>query len=114
MTILVSLPPPIEENLRRAARIQSISPENLAAQILEDAFTDETFETPEQVVERIKRLPPDPSNIRPATVSLKELLENSPIDPEFDVAEWQRQWDQIEQEMKAISRANREAEGLDF
>lgn len=114
MTILVSLPTSIEDSLRRAARMQSISPEHLAAQILEDAFTDEGFETPEQVIERIKRLPPDPSNIRLATVSLKELLENSPVDPDFDVAEWQRQWNLIEQEMKAVSRANREAEGLDF
>jgi len=111
---MIKLPEAVERSLRAKAERQRLAPEDLAAHILLDALTDEVFETPEQVIERIKRLPPDPSNIRPATASLKELLENSPIDPDFDVAEWQRQWDLIEQEMKAVSRANREAEGRDF
>lgn len=114
MTILVTLPTSVEESLRRAARIQSMSPEHLAAQILEDAFEVEGFETPEQVIERIKRLPPDPDDVRLATTSLSDLLENAPIDPSFDLEAWQGQWNLIEQEVKAIERANSKAEGLDF
>jgi hypothetical protein len=112
MTITIDLPVSVEENLRDAAAFQHISPEELAAQIIGDAFQVEVFETPEQVVERIKRLPRDPSNIRPATASLKELLENAPVDPDFDLETWQREWAKAEEEMKAITRANSIAEGF--
>ncbi|MCZ2114591.1 MAG: hypothetical protein LC131_12280 [Anaerolineae bacterium] len=112
MTITIKLPAPIEESLREAATIQRISPEELAAQILEEAFQLELFETLEQVVERAKRLPRNPDNIRPATASLKELLEDAPVDPEFDLTAWQRDWQKVEKEMKEISRANTIAEGF--
>ena len=112
MMITIELPVFVEENLREAASLQRVSPEKLAAQILEDAFQPKVFQTLEQVVEHAKRLPRDPNNIRPATASLKELLENAPVDPDFDLEKWQQEWAKVEEEMKAISRANSIAEGF--
>jgi hypothetical protein len=112
MTITIELPITVEESLREAAAFQRMSPEDLAARILEDAFQPEVFQTLEQVIERAKRLPRDPQNIRPATASLKELLENAPVDPNFDLERWRREWEKVEEEMKAISHANAIAEGF--
>lgn len=112
MTITIDLPVTVEESLREAATFQRMSPEELAAQILEEAFQPEVFQTLEQVVEHAKRLPRNPDNIRPATVSLKELLENAPVDPDFDLEKWKREWEMVEKEMKTISRVNAIAEGL--
>lgn len=113
MTIVVTLPTSVEDSLRRAARLQSIAPEHLAAQILEDAFVDEAFPTLEEVVAKIKALPFKPENIRPAVGSLKEVLESTPHDPDFDLETWQREWDKVEEEMRAVTRANSIAEGFD-
>lgn len=67
----------------------------------------------EQLVERIRSTPPDPAMIRHATGSLKEALENSPPpDSDFDIDEWNRQWAEVEREMKEVTRANSAAEGL--
>lgn len=58
-------------------------------------------QTPEEVVADIKRQGPGVPNVRRATASLRELLENSPSDPDFDLAEWQREWAAIEAEIEA-------------
>ncbi len=56
--------------------------------------------TLEDVVADIKRL--GPSRLaREPTASLKNLLENSPHDPNFNLEEWTREWAKIEAEMKA-------------
>lgn len=66
----------------------------------------------EELVERIKRLGADSRNITPASGNLAEKLRNpvTEADPNFDLAEWTRQWDAIEAEMKAASLAHEEAE----
>lgn len=112
MTITIDLPIIVEKSLREAATFQRMSPEELAARILNDAFQPEVFQTLEQVIERAKRLPRDPQNIRPATASLKELLKNAPVDPHFDLENWRREWEKVEEEMKAISHANAIVEGF--
>lgn len=114
MTISIQLPDTLEENLRRAALQQRLSPEVLAVRILEDALSEEMFATPEQVVAQIKALPKNSANIRPASGSLYEALENAPEDPLFDLQEWQAQWALVEEKMKAITRANTLTEGLDI
>jgi hypothetical protein len=58
-------------------------------------------QTPEEVVADIKRQGPGVPNVRRATASLRELLENAPSDPGFDLAEWQREWAAIEAEIEA-------------
>jgi len=126
MTIMIQLPNPVEDSLRQAARRQRLTPEAYAAQLIEDALTTaelpgikegptpEVLTTLEELVASIQSLPRDPNNIRPATGSLQELLENAPEDPEFDLDEWQRQWDLFEQELKEIERADRERDGLGY
>ena len=61
-------------------------------------------QTPEEVVADIKRQGPGVPNVRRATASLRELLENSPSDPDFDLEEWTREWAKIEAEMKAAEK----------
>lgn len=62
----------------------------------------------EDLVARIKATPPNPNAIRPATGSLAEYLSQSiaaeSADEEFDEEEWQRNWDAIEREMKAVTK----------
>ena len=57
--------------------------------------------TLEEVVADIKRRGPGVPNVRKATASLKELLKNSPHDPDFNLEEWTRDWARVEAEMKA-------------
>ena len=113
MTLLITLPKTTEASLREAAERRKIAPETLAAQILEEALVPDPFPTLEEVVAKIKALPRDPDNIRPATASLRELLENAPEDPDFDLVRWQEEWDRVEAEMKAIERADSIADGID-
>jgi preprotein translocase subunit SecD len=57
--------------------------------------------TLEDVVADIKRRGPGVPNYREATASLKDLLENAPYDPDFDLAEWEREWAKIDAEIEA-------------
>jgi plasmid stability protein len=112
MAITITLPDVLAAKLETEAQAQRRSLEDLVVSLLNDAVAEETFPTPEEVVARIKATPPNPNNIRPATGSLAEYLSRLvPEDPDFNVAEWERQWDAIEAEMKAITRANDIAEG---
>lgn len=113
MTLLIDLPKSTEKNLREAARRQQLSPERLAAQILEDALAPDPFPTLEEVVAKIKALPIKPENVRLATGSLGDLLASDPEDVEFDLEGWQQEWDKVEAEMKTMGRINRLAEGFD-
>jgi hypothetical protein len=66
----------------------------------------------EDLVAEIKRMPPNPANIKPASGLLGEKLAN-PVtdpDPDFDLEEWTREWDRLEAEMKAQSLAHEAAE----
>jgi len=56
-------------------------------------------------------LQPNPAIFHPATQSLADKLADSPVDPTFDAQGWNREWAQVEAEMKAITRANNVAEG---
>lgn len=62
--------------------------------------------TLEEVVAGIKRLGPS-RLVREPTTSLKNLLENSPHDPDFNLEEWTREWARIEAEMKAEEERDR-------
>ena len=73
-----------------------------------------------RLVERIQATPPNPRNVfseedlRASSQRLMEYLAASiaaedPNEP-FDEQEWNRQWDAVEAEMKAVTIANRLAE----
>ena len=131
MTLTITLPEKMAERIQRKAEESHLSAEEIAVDLLQGALDDEAtlqaepsngyrpisepdddFPTPEEVVAKIKALgPTDPRYIRPATGSLAEALRSIPHDPDFDFATWERQWAEIEAEMKAITRANDIAEG---
>ena len=67
--------------------------------------------TPEEAVELIRTTPANPTQIRPATVSLADLLQAAPSDPTFHLESWQCQWSEAEAEFKSLARANDVAEG---
>ena len=68
--------------------------------------------TPEEAVARIRSMPANPAQLRPATVSLVEVLQSAQSEPSFDLESWQRQWSAVESELKSMTRANDVAEGL--
>jgi len=135
MTLTITLPEKIAEQLQRKAKERHLSATAVAIDLLENALDEQTnfhpalvngkilvtetddgaeedFPTPEEVVAKIKALgPSNPRNIRLAQGSLAEVLCSIPSDPDFDFEEWNRQWAEIEAEMKAINRANDIAEG---
>lgn len=116
MTITLTLPQALAEKLASSAKSRRQSVEDLAFTILDESLDQsDTQRELEELVARIKALPPNPNAIRPATGSLAEYLAQSIAaeDPneEFDQEEWQQNWDAIEAEMKAVTRANDLAEG---
>jgi hypothetical protein len=62
--------------------------------------------TLEDVVADIKRLGPSRA-VRESTASLKDLLEDSPHNPDFNLEEWTRDWAKVEAEMKAEEERDR-------
>lgn len=114
MALIIELPDAVEDDLREAARQQQVAPEELAIQILKDVLHYDSWESPpldpsaslEEVVAMIKQVPPDPRAIRRAKGSLRELLENSPVDPDFDMEAWQREWAKAEEEINGARRSN--------
>ena len=112
MTIMISVPRSLEDNLREAARRQRVSPEQLAVQILEEALVDNELPTLEEVVAKIKALPRRPENLRPAVGSLRDLLAADSEDAEFDLEAWQREWAKVEEEMRATTHNDDITEGF--
>jgi hypothetical protein len=111
MVLTIQLQNPLLEQLQHKAKILHLPVEELVLDILNDAVEDEgPFPTPEEVALKIKNTPPNPASIRPATGSLLEHLRNSPVDPDFDLEAWTREWERVEAEMKMTTILNRIAE----
>jgi cell pole-organizing protein PopZ len=89
-----------------AASVQDRSIEAVVIDLLREAFVDDTLPTLDEVVARIRALPPNPANFRPASGSLAEFLAERK-DSEFDLAAWEAEWAQVEAEMEAIDLAGR-------
>jgi hypothetical protein len=111
MTIEITLPDYLAEQLRRKAAEQQATPEAVAIDLLEAALGEDLWPTPEEVVAKIKATPPDPGAIRPAEGSLADYLRQREPDPEFDIEGWNRGWEAVEAELKMMTRANDIAEG---
>ncbi|MGH9846180.1 MAG: hypothetical protein ACREEM_46355 [Blastocatellia bacterium] len=122
MAITITLPDILATKLQTEAQARDRSAEEFAVELLDQALTAEPKETEhfpltlEEVVAKIKSLPPNPNAYRLPTGSLADYLEKSLAaeaedDEEFDLEAWQREWDAVEEEMKAITRANDIAEG---
>ena len=112
MAITITLPNKIETLLQREAQEQQVSAEELALEILGEALEkEETFPSLKEVVAKIQATPPNPHSLRPAKGSLADILRDAPEDPHFNLAEWNRNWSEVEEEMKALTQANAIAEG---
>jgi plasmid stability protein len=111
MSLTIILPDPLAEQLQRKAETSHHSVEEIALEILQNALEWEGAPTLEEVVDKIKRLPPNPANIRPAKGSFADALRNSPHDPKFDLDEWEQNWALFEAELKATAIANDIREG---
>jgi plasmid stability protein len=113
MSVTITLTDPLAEQLRIRAKRQHLQVEELVFTILKNALqpANQNVLTPEEVVAKIKATPPTPKNIRPATGSLLEALRNAPDYPDFDLETWEKEWADVEREMKAVTRANALAEG---
>ncbi|MFN8491551.1 MAG: hypothetical protein U0350_28395 [Caldilineaceae bacterium] len=103
----ITLPDELANQLQKTAEAQQLSVEETAALILRSALQNEHFfPTLEQVVAKIKATPPNPLSIRPAQGSLADALRNAPHDPEFNLANWTRQWEAVEAEIRAMASAS--------
>jgi|WetSurMetagenome_2_1015567.scaffolds.fasta_scaffold75394_3 hypothetical protein len=87
--IAVLLPPDEYEAYRAWRQAESIHIDWSEGRTLEDVVAD------------IKRRGPGIPNYREATVSLKDLLENTSHDPTFNLEEWEREWAKINAEIEA-------------
>ena len=112
MTLVLTLPEQVEKQLYHQATIRELSPETVALELLQKAVAedDNDFPSPEETVEKIKALPPNPHALRPAQGSLADALSDAPIDPDFDLNEWNQEWRAIEAELQTITCMNAIAE----
>lgn len=111
MPMIVTLEDDLVAELKDRARRQQLSVETLVIRILTDAVASSEPVTQREVVTRMQSTPPNPAQFRPATADLADLLQAAPGDSCFDLETWKRQWSAVEAEMKAITRANDNAEG---
>lgn len=105
MSVTIHLPADLEALLRQTASAQARSAEDVAIDILRAALLEDELPTPEEVVARIRAIPPNPAIVRAAQGSLAEALAETE-DADFDLAVWQADWARVEAEMAAIERAD--------
>jgi hypothetical protein len=111
MALTITLGDDLVGELEKFAKWQQLSVEQIAIGILTDAMAESETETLLEVVARIQALPPNPSMFRPAVGNLADVLRDGPDYPSFDLESCNRQWEAVEAEMKAITRADDVAEG---
>ncbi|HEX6291403.1 MAG TPA: hypothetical protein VFZ66_19625 [Herpetosiphonaceae bacterium] len=112
MATTITLPDTLEFQLRQQAQVQHRSVEDIALDILRDALDIAApSPTTDDIVARIKATPPNPQNIRPARGSLADALRDEPGNPDFDLDQWERDWAEVEAEMRAMTRTDNLAEG---
>jgi hypothetical protein len=64
-----------------------------------------------EVVAMIKKTPPHVQNIRPAQGSLADALRLIPDDPNFDLVQWNADWQTVEDELRVLTQADADTEG---
>lgn len=129
MSLTITLPEPVATRLQDYAATSRRSADEAAATLLDialpapvvpDLAAEAADDSLLRLVERIQATPPNPRNVyseedlRASSQRLMAYLAASiasedPNEP-FDEQEWNRQWDAVEAEMKAITIANRLAE----
>jgi plasmid stability protein len=111
MAITINLDDDLAAALENRAKKQQLSAEQFAINILTEALLGSESITLREAVTTIRATAPNPSQVRPATANLADVLRAAPGDPCFDLENWNRQWSVVEAELKALTRANDVAEG---
>jgi len=110
MTLTISLTDVVQAKLEKRAKAIDWSVEKMATHLLDEALED-SFPALEEVVERIRNLPPGPVIEPTSRISLAQALRAAPEDPDFDLSVWQVQWQAAETEIAAMTQANDISEG---
>lgn len=105
MTLTISLPAEVQVKLKKRADAFKWSEEQMASHLL-DTVLNASLPSLDEIIERVRNLPPSLENRSTSSISLAEALRNAPEDPDFDLAEWTAQWQAVEAEMRAIERAD--------
>jgi hypothetical protein len=125
MAITITLPDTLALRLQTEAQARNRPAEDFAVELLDRALAPEANEgeyvpmTLDEIVAKIRSAPPNPANqfdMEARMKGLEEYLKKSLAaeaedDQEFDLDAWNREWDAVENEMKAVARANDIAEG---
>ena len=122
MTMTITLSESIAERLQAYANQFQLSADALAEKLLADALpvsktngfqlppADDDLSALEQVVAKIKAMPPNPAAIHPATKTVTELMADLEADPPsgelLTFAELWPQWQAFEQELKVMDEAD--------
>ncbi len=112
MTLTISLPAEVQIKLEKRANAVQWSVEKMATHLLDEAL-EYPFPTLEEIVARARRLPP--TLTLPGKVDIqawREALHNPENAPVFDEEAWTAQWNAVDEEMRALTKANAIAEGL--
>jgi hypothetical protein len=108
MSLVIEFSPPEEARLQAAAAREGVP----VADIIRKAVANYLPSSNEaEVAAGFQVAPPDPRNLRLARGSLADALRAAPRDPDFDLAQWNREWAAVEAEMKAVTHTNDVAEG---
>ena len=111
MTLSIALSDTLEQKLNNEAKKRKLTPEQVVIDILARVFDDDSTLTVSEVVTRIKATPPNPAMITQPQGSLVEALRSGPVDPNFDLNTWEREWAAAEKELKRINLLDDMTEG---
>lgn len=105
MTLTISLSDETQRKLKKRADAFKWSEEQMASHLI-DTVLNASLPSLDEIIERVRNLPPSLENRPTSNLALAEALRNGPEDPDFNLAEWTAQWQAVEAEMKAIERAD--------
>ncbi len=118
MEITITLPDFLAAKLQTKAQLRKRPAEEVAVELLDEVLTDQIDVDLDAAIARVRALPVDPGLIHQPTGSLEQYLEESIAredkeNADFDLGDWQKEWDAFEAEQKAVDRADDVAEGLE-
>jgi len=110
MTTSINLPDDLSRLLRKRARRQHLSLEQYVIDALREMSVDtslaldkpQAMSELEELVKRIGSMPTNPSAITEPRGSLADVLAAQPEDPTFILDEWERDWSDVERELRRI------------
>ena len=106
MTLSIQLSQKLATKLKEEAQQRKVRPEQLAVNILIDFLDDQQDDgipSVAEVVRQIRSLPKDDRFVSLPEKSLADMLKNAPADPDFDLEQWEAEWEKVEEELEQLS-----------